>query len=611
MVHVLYGSQTGNAKEIARRIFAGLSEHGLAAGEFGTAGSLEKLVEDGEPAVVIVVAATTGDGDPTDDARPLVRYLRKCQGGGALAKVRYAILGLGDTNYENFCGGAKRLEKALRGTGAVSFYNTGYADDGVGLELIVEPWIEGLWPALVKEVGPLLSSSPPKPVQQLIEHEGLPSLLPRTIRVEKIDTIGGEHSPRILPGRSEGVIGVVVNARRLTSPDSTDRRVWHIEVDLGSQQVSYTPGDAFGISVENEESDVEAILTRVNDVAEDELVLVRKLEDSTVWFRCSVRDAIRYHCDIFTPPKKTLLRALAGHCEIPAERDRLLRLSSKSGKDEYRALFMSPVRCTFVDLLHSFTSCRPPFELLIDQLTPLLHRHYSAASCMDVDGTVVHFAFSVVKHKTRSGEERLGVATGMLEKICEAFIMDPSKEQFLHVTLPGEGTGSFAPPPDLASSYIMIGPGTGIAPFRGFLRQRRYELSMRQGRLDEGVGSCFLFFGCRRSDVDYLYGEELEVMYEQEVLTHFSVAFSRQYEDKVYVQHKMDEQSAEIYSLLTGTTTSRVYVCGDGRTMADDVQRKLVHILMRHGSMSEEEAVSFLKGLSTSGRYRREIWYWG
>mmetsp|Transcript_3911 Transcript_3911/g.7507 ORF Transcript_3911/g.7507 Transcript_3911/m.7507 type:complete len:616 (-) Transcript_3911:1893-3740(-) len=602
-IHVMWATQTGNAREIARRIHAQLESFGFLAGELCSVEDHARVLS-GDASLLVLVAATTGDGDATDDARALLRFLRKAKSESGLRRLRYALLGLGDTNYENFCNGPIRLDKALRSAGATRFYDFGKADDGVGLELVVEPWIDRLWTALRAEVG--TSGAVGLSTEDI--HVGLPALLPSTIIVERLPS-ALDAEQEILPFKSNSLTGRIVNARLLTDSNCEDRRVWHVEVELGQSAVCYVPGDAFGVWVENLSDDVDAVLARAGEQDPDQSwVAVTKVDDGSPVAQCSVRELISHTGDLYSPPKKTFLRGLAEYCVDNGDRDFLLRLCSRDGRDDYRSLFLGEVQFSVVDLLLRVPSCRPSLELLCDQLPPLLPRHYSASSCPEVDGSRVHFAFSVVTHRTASGGERQGLATGKLERLCKAWVKGGDGSELYVRLSPPEHSGTFCPPADMSTPYIMICPGTGVTPFRGFLRQRQHRLkSAERGQ----AGSCWLFFGCRQREIDFLYADELESFHRDEVLNELVVAFSRAQDHKVYVQHKLIQYGKELFSVLTSDPLSRIYVCGDGRSMASDVQEALLEIISDHGVLDARGAELFLKQLSDDGRYRREIWYWG
>jgi methionine synthase reductase len=734
-VHVFFGTVTGNAEEIARRIAAELAARGVDA---GTAVSLADFASapaftTGAPAATVVfVASTTGDGDPPDAIRPFMRYLRKCaKDRTALAHIRYAVLGLGDTNYEQFCNTAKKIDAGLLAAGAKPFLPRGLADDGTGLEAVVEPWIAALYESLdllvdagsvqpvsdtaaktdeapkkdaaTKKLTTLstitttssasaISSSPPaslisedasvaeavpesapgsKRISNVVEtlasaevvsstdsalrarapqgglsretkdssvselvkavaalelgfsDADLPALLPLSIEVHYLDqaTTSSEKLNAAEPvstslhyNPTSTIHARVIGARKLTS-ERASKSVYHIELDCasGSNQFTYSPGDAFGVLAENTDIDVERLLRCMAVDADSSCTLTAaNVADSgsvgTAIATGSVGMLIRQRVDLRAVPKKTILRALSEHCSNIADRKTLLHLCSKPGRQDYVSKIVD-AQTGICDVLETFApSCRPPLDLILDQLLPLAPRYYSAASAPQRDGAVVHFAFSVVNG---------GLATTELAKRCELFLSgaDPDKVPLvLLVPRPSDSMSSFKPPASLATPYIMIGPGTGVAPFRGFLRQRDALLGEdREGGVDaapDAIGKCMLFFGCRNELLDYLYADELEGYASSGTLSVLDVSFSRDGPAKIYVQDRLAQRADEVAAVLTSGGT--VYVCGDGGGMAADVDAALRAVVRSKLCGGDDgECKAYMKQLTAERRYLRDIWYFG
>ena len=224
--------------------------------------------------------------------------------------------------------------------------------------------------------------------------------------------------------------------------------------------------------------------------------------------------------------------------------------------------------------------------------------------------TALQVAFTVVKYPTPAGL-RKGVATTWLQQQCQQIlagqVLLPEERVRLPIYL--RRGGSFAVPkletglPNLAAPMLMVGPGTGVAPFRGFLQQRQQELKSHKGQ----AGTTCLYFGCRHRDQDYLYRQDLKQLQKSGVLDKLHVAFSRAQEEKVYVQHLMQRNSKEVYGLLQHPDV-HVYICGDGSSMAKDVHSALVGVLQSHGNMTANEANAHLATLTKQHRYIRDIW---
>lgn len=675
-VNVLFGTQTGNAGEIARRIASELAAAGRNVPPARSLAEFAALPAFGDaraPSTVVIVSSTTGDGDPPDAIRPFMRFLRKAaKNPSSLSHISYALLGLGDTNYENFCNAAKKIDVALIGAGASAFTPRGLADDGTGLESVVEPWIEKLYAALDVQLGPVSSLQaveiePPRSavqVEQSQENAGsesrsqlfkekeqrlhdpqmgklseyedaemaalikgvtvtelgfdekdLPKVLPLSIRADKVDINHAQDVPAPLSNvevspyfiQSSAIHGRVTGARKLTSTDAV-KAVYHIEVDCSHSAVAleYSPGDAFGIIVGNMDNEVNRLLATAR-ISPDDVFAIQRIDehgpiDSNV-IRGTARTLVKYRVDLRAIPKRTLIRSLAEHCNNIAENKSLLQLCSKKGRKDYVAQIVDP-GLSVLDILERIApSCHPPLALLLDLLPPLAPRYYSAASTPEVDEKCLHFAFSVVPN---------GLATTFLANCCELFLNDQTRGEAPQIVLiprPSDSTTVFRPPSQLETSYIMIGPGTGVAPFRGFLRQRQFQLGMAD-KEQEKIGETMLFFGCRNRSKDFLYGAELEKLQTESTLSVLDIAFSRDSPSVVYVQDRLRERGSDVWAALEAGAI--VYVCGDGGGMAAGVDSALRDIVAKHlCNGSAAETAIYMNSLVANHRYIRDIWFFG
>lgn len=325
--------------------------------------------------------------------------------------------------------------------------------------------------------------------------------------------------------------------------------------------------------------------------------------------RCpaTVRQTLSHSLDLTSQPRKSLLRVLAEACGEPADRVDLLTLCSRGGKDAYASRIKDECP-TLLDILESHPSCRPGWAELLDALQPLQPRLYSITTAPEAHPGKPAVAFSVVKYKVPSGVERSGVATNWMDREIAASTakgrLGAKNGGGFKVPVFVKRSVAFKPPEDTAAPVIMIGPGTGVAPFRGFLERRRAQLKQA------GVsgGAAWLFFGCRRAEEDYLYRDELEGFAADGTLSELITAFSRAGEDKVYVQHKLAARAAEVAAMVTAAG-AHVFVCGDGAGMARDVHAALCAALEAHvEGMDAEGAAATLAAMTKEGRYVRDIW---
>lgn len=321
--------------------------------------------------------------------------------------------------------------------------------------------------------------------------------------------------------------------------------------------------------------------------------------------------------DLTSPPRKSLLQLLAAHCSSDTDAAALRTLATS--REAYATLLCT--RPTLLQLLQRHPSCAPPLDVLLDALPALAPRMYSIACAPEGDcAQQVQVAFSVVESSdAQDGTVRRGVATGYLETLCSTLLGAHASNGSASIDneaaaagplLPihHRSGGAFAPPSDLSVPWIMVGPGTGVAPFRGFLQARRAMLqSGAESEATRGAAApAWLFFGCRREDEDYLYRQDLEQFARDGTLSQLLVAFSRAGPSKVYVQHLMRKHAAALFALLE--EDAYVFVCGDGAGMAKDVHATLVEIIKAEGGVEAAEAEEQLSAMAKAGRYVRDIW---
>ena len=298
---------------------------------------------------------------------------------------------------------------------------------------------------------------------------------------------------------------------------------------------------------------------------------------------------------------------LAEACGDETDRVDLLMLCSRGGKEAYGERINKECP-TLLDLLESHPSCKPEWAQLLDALQPLQPRLYSITTAPEAHPGKPAVAFSVVKYETPSGKVRAGVATNWMDGEITAAMKKGrlgAKNGGFKVPVYLKRSVAFRPPADPAAPVIMIGPGTGVAPFRGFLERRRAQLK------ETGIvgGPAWLFFGCRRAEEDYLYRADLEGFAADGTLTELITAFSREGAEKVYVQHKLAARAEEVAKMVMAPG-AHVFVCGDGAGMAKDVHAALCAALEAHadGIADSKAAAAALTAMTKEGRYVRDIW---
>lgn len=368
----------------------------------------------------------------------------------------------------------------------------------------------------------------------------------------------------------------ILENRPLSRPGS-DKETRHFVLSLAGSGIEYQVGDSLGVYPINPPGEVEEILHRLRATGSERVILPR----ATI--PVPLRLALVANLALNGPTRK-ILETLAGRATDQTERNRLAALLAPEGQEALQAYLE---RRHFVDVLGDFPSARLAPQEFVDHLRRLTPRLYSIASSPKAHPGEVHLTVVVVRYHM-NGRDRVGV--------CSSFLADRVKE--IETLVPVFLAEShFRLPEDPARDCIMIGPGTGIAPFRAFLEERRAV---------GAAGRNWIFFGDQRAATDFLYEEEWRAALAAGYLHRFDTAWSRDQEAKIYVQHRLREQAAEIWRWLEGGAS--LYVCGDAKRMAKDVDAALHEIVAQQGRMDATAAASYVKGLKKERRYQRDVY---
>ena len=534
-VTVLWGSQTGNAEDLASTCAATLTARGIPA---RTVSMVDMSVTDlAAVRTLLVVTSTFGDGGPPDNAADLWAELN-ADGVPALADVDYAVFAIGDSSYDDFCGHGRGIDARLGALGATALLprvecEPDYAEPAAA-------WLEEIISTLT--TGDAASAgSAQAPVA------------PATRR---------------LFTRGNPVLASLVTNRLLSGAGSA-KEVRQFGFDISHAGVTYEAGDSLGVVCANAPA-VVAEWLEVTGLARHSVVELEGRERF-------LEDALT-ELDI-TRISPELLAFVAEHNPEPTLAT-LLRRENKGRLEQYLWSMHA------VDLLRAFPVHVPATEWMT-VLKRLQPRQYSISSSPKTSPDEVQLTVSVVRFETETGMRRGGVASTFLADVAGAAPAPIFLQRSSH----------FRTPADPDAPMIMIGPGTGIAPFRGFLHDRR---------ADGHTGRNWLFFGEQHEATDFYYREELESLREDGFLTRLDLAFSRDQRQKIYVQDRMVEHGLELWRWLQDG--AHLYVCGDASRMAKDVDDTLVTIARRHGGLSEEAAVDYRKGLVAQKRYVRDVY---
>jgi NADPH-ferrihemoprotein reductase len=593
-VVVFYGSQTGTAEDLANRLAKDAQRFGLKGvaldPEECDMDDLPKISEI-ENALVIFCLATYGEGDPTDNAQEFYEFLQR--GDSELNGLNYAVFGLGNKTYEHYNAMATYTDKRLAELGAKRVYEIGMGDDDGNLEEDFLLWREGFWPAVcdvfdIRTVGEDISTRQYKLTVHGQDLDGEKVFKGEMARLRSYETQKppfDQKNPFMAP--------VSVNRELHTGGD---RSCKHVEFDISGSRLRYEAGDHVAVYASNDKELVEKFGTILNVDLNTVFTLTNVDEDSSKKHPfpcpCTYRTALLHYVDITCTPRTNVVKEMAEYCTD--EEDKRFLLSMTSTKEESRKKFSDWIVAdhrTVLDILEDVPSCRPPLDHLLELMPRLQARYYSISSSPKDNADAISVTAVLVKYKSRLDRTVRGVATTFLNEKSAGVDRVPIFVRKSQLRLPHQSK----------IPIIMIGPGTGLAPFRGFLQDRYH-----QRKSGKEVGQSVLYYGCRRSDQDYLYKNELESWLADGTLNELHVAFSRQQTEKVYVQHLLRQNKESTWKLLQ--QGGHIYVCGDAKNMSRDVQDTFADICMEVGKMSADEAKAYMKKMESQKRYQADVW---
>ncbi|XP_053625637.1 nitric oxide synthase-like protein isoform X1 [Plodia interpunctella] len=519
---------------------------------------------------------------------------------GPLSNVRFAVFALGSSAYPNFCNFGKYVDKLLGDLGGERIHDIATGDEMCGQDQAFRKWASSVFNVACET----FCLDDDETLQEAKRALGTVALSEETVRFS--EALG---KPPTLPqalqsALNKKLVTCIVRANKDLGDDSAERSTIFIDMDP-KEEIKYDPGDHVGIIACNRKELVDGILARVKDVDDFDqplqLQLMKETHTSSGPVKSwepherlpivGVRDLFTRFLDITTPPTTILLQYLAKTCDDEEERKQLNLLSTDPGAYEDWRHYHFP---TLTEVLDQFPSAKPSASLLAALLSPLQPRFYSISSSPIAHPKRLHLTVAVVTYRTQDGEGPVHYG------VCSNYLMDrkPGDEVYLFI----RSAPNFHLPQDISVPLILIGPGTGIAPFRGFWHHRRTLLN---SRTRPNAGPVWLFFGCRTRTMD-LYREEKEQALKEGVLSKVFLALSREKNiPKMYVQELAEKEGSEIHDLLINRG-AHFYVCGDCK-MAEDVHQKLKGIVKKHGNMSDEQVQNFMFMLKEENRYHEDI----
>ncbi len=539
-VTVLYGSETGNAEALAEQARHRAKERGLAVRVIDMADYKARELKDKR--LLLVVTATHGEGDPPGPAEDFFEFVhgRKAP---KLAGTKFAVLALGDSSYEHFCQAGKDLDARLEALGAERLLER--ADCDVDYEGSASAWIDRALDAFAPHV-----EAPPS---RNVVTFGRPAS-------REAPTYDKDH-----PLRAELLDNLILNGR------GSDKETRHIELSIEGSGLSFEPGDVLCVVPQNGAETVAALVAALG-LDPGERVTMRGEE-------MSLEEALLGECEItqVTPPFAQAYARLTDSAELAdlvAEHNRTRLMAYARTRQVLDVVLEHPPRSVSA-------------QAVVDMLRPLQPREYSIASSPNTNPDEIHLTVAVERQHTIRGYREGAASTHLADRVR------PGNTVPVYV----KRNKNFKLPDDADAPVIMVGPGTGVAPFRAFLEERGYG---------GAGGPSWLFFGDRHFRTDFLYQIEWQQRLKEGVLDRIDVAFSRDGPRKVYVQDRMRERGRELYEWLEAG--AHLYVCGDAKRMAPDVHQTLIEIIQREGGRSAEEAGEHVKELQRERRYQRDIY---
>ncbi len=539
-IDIIFGTQTGTAEMIAQDAAAVARSKGLAPRlaemDEVTAASLASMDN------LLVIVSTYGEGEMPDNAHQFWEDV-SASTTARVENLNYSVLALGDTSYEHFCQAGKLVDTRLEQLGGRRLHER--VDCDVEYEEHANAWIE-------KVITVVAASSP-----QRQNAASAPASEPQS---------KAKTAPKW--GRKNPFLATILDNRNLSGANSA-KEIRHIAFDLAQSGMSYEAGDALGVLPVNSPTLIKGFLERLGAKADD------KIEGHDA----PLGELLATGFEIMTPP-----RTLIHNLEPIVKNDELSRIIGNGDKEALEHYLWGK---DTLDLLNLAPSIDYDAAEVLSWLKPLQHRAYSISSSPKAHPGEVHLTVAAVRWMYDERQHNGVCSTFLADYVPEGqsagIFMSPNK--------------SFRVPQDDSVPMIMIGPGTGIAPFRAFLEERR----------ERGAsGNNWLFFGDQHRKSDFIYEDEIKKMSEDGILNRLDLAFSRDQSEKIYVQNRMLENGKELFAQLQ--EGGHFYVCGDATRMAKDVDAVLHEIIAAHGAMSEEAAKDYVKNLKREKRYVRDVY---
>jgi len=570
---ILYGSQTGTAEEFAGQCATESRRYGF----YGKAVDMvdydpENLKDE---KLVMFMVATYGEGEPTDNSRDFYEFLQQCEDKETMKNVQFCVFGLGNKQYKIYQAMGRYFDQRMEELGGTRVFNRGEGDADVSIEDDFEDWKSQVFPALSQKFKTETNLDDIK-----FEQKFDITVTPKEESDEKkLEVLSKpfEQAKKGFYDNKRPLFSEVVENYELLNSDS--RSTINIEFSIKDANIFYESGDHLAVYGENKNDVIEKVLKRFR-LKENQVISIKnKREDGKALFpkkSLTVGTALKYYIDLTGTVKKKLIKVFHEYynSELGNEDEqKLLKLLAENtieGKKKYNEYIRDSGR-TPVDLLYQFKAIEIPFDVFLEAVPKLQPRYYSIGSSSKISKDKIRLIVAVLKYKTATGVEKTG--------FCSEFLRTLQKGKKCYIFL---RQSTFHLPEDTTKPLLLIGPGTGFAPLMGFLEDRKF-----MKKENKKLGECVLYFGCRNKKEDYIYEkEQVEALKNGYISQHY-VAFSREQKDKVYVQHKILENAQKIWAALKDG--GYIFICGDAKYMAKDVDKALLDIVRQEGKMSQHK----------------------
>jgi len=584
---ILYGSETGNTQELAFRTadLARSRGYNVTVMECDEISELSEIAEQHKN--LVVMCATCGEGDFPKNSQTFIELLRKSTtaADSPLKGVEYSVFAMGDSSYHQFCTAGKEIDNLLEKLGGRRGVNVGIGNDrdedkyDTGFSV----WLPEVWK----------TQKAPEP----IDEGALPAQIFEVAEIEEASSALAPYKRIMAPNAIE--IAVEFN-KRLT-PSDYDRDIRHLRLAVpDGADLPYLLGDVLNIAPCNEPERVRDFLASV-DLEGDMMVKLSALSvniDARKKAIClrprKVSQIFEEVLDIFGRPTKSFYKSLSRFATNPEESSELKSIGSdedEAGRKVYQALSAESVN--YADILQKYPSARPPLEHLIGMIPCTRPRLYSIASSPRFVGpNIVELAIVILQWKTPSGLTRNGTGTDYVRRLSSGDTIACS------IT-----SGTFNFPQDHRTPMVMAGLGTGLAPFRAFVQERKWLANSGV----KNAGNIWLFYGCRYKSKDYIFGDELEAYNRDGVLSELHPAFSRDSSTKVYVQDRIDQQADRVYQDLI-SKRGYFYLCGQAGQVERDIKDAIYRAIAKGDNVSVDSAKKTFEEMSEEGRYCPELY---